>query len=59
MVTAIWGEVIGAMDKDSIVIDKIGKWSAFIISKNNKKIVFITIYYIPQSSDQGAYKVIL
>ena len=57
--TAIWREVIGAIDKNSIVIDKIGKWSTFTISKNNKKIVFITIYRIPQSSDQGAYKVIL
>ena len=51
MLIAIWGEVIGAMDKNSIVIDKIRKWSTFTISKNNKKIVFITIYRIPQSSD--------
>jgi len=58
MLTAIWGEVIGTMDKNSIVIDKIGKWSAFTISKNNRKIVFITIYRIPQSSDQNAYKAI-
>ena len=59
MLTAIWGEMIRAMDKNSIVIDKIRKWSIFTISKNNKKIVFITIYCIPQSSDQDAYKVIL
>ena len=58
MLTAIWGEVIGAMDKSLIVIDKIRKQSAFKISKNNKKIVFITMYRIPQSSDQGAYKAI-
>ena len=48
--------MIGTIDKDSIVIDKIGKWSTFTISKNNKKIVFITIYYIPESSNQDAYK---
>jgi len=47
MLIAIWGKVIGAIDKNSIVIEKIGKWSVFIISKNNKKIVFITIYRIP------------
>jgi len=58
MLTAIWREVIGTMDKDLIVIDKIRKWSTFTISKNNKKIVFITIYHIPQSSDQGIYKAI-
>ena len=51
MLTAIWGEVIGAMDKNSIVIDEIRKWSVFTISKNNKKIVFITIYRISQSSN--------
>ena len=42
----IQGEVIGAMNKESIIIDKIGKWSTFTVSKNNKKVIFITIYWI-------------
>ena len=34
---AIWGEVISAMNKELIIIDKISKWSAFTVSKTTKK----------------------
>ena len=55
-IIVISDQIVGSIDKDSIKIDKLGKWSTFTMSNNNKKVLFITIYRISQSSDQGVYK---
>ena len=42
-ITAICRDIVGKIDKESIKVDKIGKWSTFTMSNKNKKVLFITI----------------
>ena len=56
IINIITGGVKTFLDKDSIKVDKLGKWIAFQLKKNNKKVVIIIFYYIPNSSVQGVYK---
>ena len=39
------------LDKESIIIDRLGKWTAFQLKKNEKKLVKIMLYQIPNSSE--------
>ena len=55
----ITGGVKSFLDKESITIDRLGKWTAFQLKKNEKKVVIIMLYQIPNSSEQGIYKAII
>ena len=56
IINIITGGVKMFLDKDSIKVDKLGKWTAFQLKKNNKKVVIIIFYHISNSSVHGVYK---
>ena len=55
---ASWGPITSLIDKESITKDKLGKWIAFKITKEEKTILMIQLYRIPISTPQGVYNVL-
>ena len=51
----LWGNWVIVFDKDTIKIDHLGRWMAFQISNNNKRVLIITYYRILVTSKYGIY----
>ena len=50
------GKISSLVKKEKIKIDPIGKWLAYPVSNGQKTIIFITLYRILQSLNNGIYK---
>jgi len=59
IMNVITGGIKSFWDKESTFIDNLGKWTVMQLKKNDKKIIIIIIYRIPNSSEQGVYKSII
>ena len=58
MINIIIGGVCSFYDKQTVHIDELEKWSTFQLKMNGKIVIVITMYRIPNSSEQGVFKVI-
>ena len=58
MMTVIRGNISSLLQKDKVKIDSLGKQMAYQVSNGTKTILFIIIYRIPQSTNEGIYKAI-
>ena len=58
MIVVIGGNMSSLLQKDKVKIDLLGKWIVYQMSNSTKTILFITVYRILQSTNEGIYKAI-
>ena len=53
ILNAVLGNIVSMIDKEKMIIGRLGKWMAIELYHNEKQVMIITIYRIPQSSSYG------